>query len=424
MTRTRKRRWRSKWRGLWGPLGLVSTVLVGVTLSLGTDAVHAQDVLSGSITLETRAFPEGPAHRGQAGSGASLAAQPELFLEWDDGQHSLVFAPFLRLDSEDSERTHLDVRELYWRWLRDGWELRAGFGKIFWGVAESQHLVDVVNQTDLVEAPDAEDKLGQLMVQATIPSSSGTFDFFLLPGFRERTFPGQEGRLRAPFPVDGDAARVQRRLGFAARWSHHFGPFDLALAHFHGTSRDPLFELSRIDPSGSDGGSPALVPVYSAIDQTSLEAQATLGSWLFKLEALSRWGIGRRYTAAVGGFEYTLANLRMTGWDLGLLAEYHYDGRGRRELGDARRSMTPFDDDLFLGTRLALNDVQSTQLLGGAIIDLNGHGTAVFVEASRRVGDPWSLDLEFRSFVDIAEEDLLYSVRRDSYGQFSIGWYF
>ncbi len=423
MTRTRRRRWRPRWRGLWAPAGL-GIALTGATLGVVPGSAHAQDILSGSISLETRAFPQDPVHPGQAGNRASIAAQPELFLEWDDGRQSLVFSPFVRLDSEDAERTHLDARELYWRWLGDRWELRAGLGKVFWGVAESQHLVDVINQTDLVEAPDGEDKLGQPMVQVTVPTSSGALDFFLLPGFRERTFPGEEGRLRAPLAVDGDASEVERRLGFAARWSHYFGPFDLAIAHFRGTSRDPLLKLSQSDADQSGAVSARLVPRYPAINQTSVEAQATVGSWLIKLEALSRGGLGDRYVAAVSGFEYTWANMRSTGWDLGLLAEYHYDGRKRLEVGDLRRSVTPFDDDLFFGARLALNDVQSSELLGGAIVDLNGQGTALFIEASRRVGDRWSVDLELRSFLDIAEEDLLYSFRRDTYGQLSLGWYF
>ena len=53
---------------------------------------------------------------------------------------------------------------------------------MFWGVTESQHLVDVVNQTDLVENPDGEEKLGQLMVNLTVARSWGTLNLFVAPG--------------------------------------------------------------------------------------------------------------------------------------------------------------------------------------------------------------------------------------------------
>ena len=76
--------------------------------------------------------------------------------------HNLTFTPFFRLDSSDGERTHLDIRELLWQSYGDTWEVRAGLGKVFWGVTESQYLVDVINQTDLVESPDGEDRLRKL----------------------------------------------------------------------------------------------------------------------------------------------------------------------------------------------------------------------------------------------------------------------
>ena len=43
--------------------------------------------------------------------------------------------------------------------------LLVGAAKVFWGTAESRHLVDIINQTDAVEDIDEEDKLGQPMVK-------------------------------------------------------------------------------------------------------------------------------------------------------------------------------------------------------------------------------------------------------------------
>ena len=58
----------------------------------------------------------------------------------------------------------------------------------------------------------------------------GLLEFYLMPWFRERTFPGEQGRLRAPLPVDTDEARYESRAGqhhsdVALRWSHYFGDF-------------------------------------------------------------------------------------------------------------------------------------------------------------------------------------------------------
>ena len=50
-----------------------------------------------------------------------------------------------------------------------------GVRRVFWGVAESNHLVDVINQTDAIENPDQEDKLGQPMLNLAY------VEYFCLP---------------------------------------------------------------------------------------------------------------------------------------------------------------------------------------------------------------------------------------------------
>ena len=85
--------------------------------------------------------------------------------------------------SMDDQRTHADLREAYWAWQDDEYELIVGVDKVFWGVAESRHLVDIINQTDLVEDLDEEDKLGQPMVNVSVQRDWGRLGFYLLPYF-------------------------------------------------------------------------------------------------------------------------------------------------------------------------------------------------------------------------------------------------
>ncbi len=111
------------------------------------------------------------------------------------------FIPFYRYDANDAKRTRGDIRELYWQMDYRELSFKAGIDVVFWGVAESQHLVDIINQTDLVEDIDGEEKLGQPMVNLDYMTDLGTWQFYLLPYFRERTFPGEQGRLRTDPPV-------------------------------------------------------------------------------------------------------------------------------------------------------------------------------------------------------------------------------
>ncbi len=94
--------------------------------------------------------------------------------------------------------------------------------------------------------------------------------------------------------------------------------------------------------------------------------------------------------------------------DLGLLAEYLYDGR------DANAPTVALDDDVFLGMRLALNDVNDTMLLFGTIVDRDQHGSSSFVEGQRRLWERWRLEVELRLLRN-AEDLAFVGFRRDSF---------
>jgi len=373
------------------------------------------DGWSGNVATELRFFPDAPLDDQQfEGGNLAVSAQPEYYRRWDNSDQSFIFTPFARVDQHDTQRSHFDIRELAWVLVNEKWELRAGIRKVFWGVTESQHLVDIINQTDLVENLDGEDKLGQPMVNLALIRDAGTLDLFVLPGFRERTFPGEKGRLRSGLVVDTDhpvyeSSYEQRHVDFAARWSQFMGVWDIGLSYFNGTSRDPRFILN------SKGD--ALLPVYDLISQTGLDVQATVGNWLWKVEMISRGGQGDRYAALTGGFEYTFVGIFETSYDLGVISEYLYDDRGKN-------AATPFANDVMTGARFTFNDVQSTELLAGIIFSLDSSTKMFNLEASRRLGDAWKLSIEARIFNNIASDDLLYSFKQDSHLQAELAWYF
>ena len=101
-------------------------------------------------------------------------------------------------------------------------------------------------------------------------------------------------------------------------------------------------------------------------------------------------------------------NLGDTNTDIGILVERLYDGRG------PAAPATSLANDIFLGTRLALNDVNNTMLLIGAIIDREDHGIASFVEGQRRLWKRWRLELELRLLRNV-EDEALRGFRNDSF---------
>jgi hypothetical protein len=371
---------------------------------------------SGNAALEWRGFAHTALDPRQHGNNFAVSFQPEYYHEWDNGAQSFTLEPFIRVDEHDSERSHADIRALNWVYVADEWELRAGIGRVFWGVTESAHLVDVINQTDAIENLDGEDKLGQPMIKFSVVRDWGTLDAFLLPGSRERTYPGKAGRLRQPLVVDNDLAsyassRGRDHLDAAIRWSKAVGDWDMALSHFSGTTREPILQ-----PVITAVGAVVLAPHYDVIDQTGIELQSTQDALLWKFELISRSGQGHRFTAAAGGFEYTFYGVFEGNTDVGVLAEYLYDDRG--EAGAI------FENDLFLGMRIALNDVNSSELLAGVIQDLDSSTRLFSLEASRRFAANWRLSLESHWFIDVPPNESLYSLRNDDYIQAELAYYF
>ncbi|HUT49267.1 MAG TPA: hypothetical protein VM325_08000 [Alphaproteobacteria bacterium] len=374
--------------------------------------------VSGNVGLEGRLFTQSPLHASQKRATVSLDGEVEFVYRFESGDR-FTFKPFLRLDSADERRTHWDIREAAFLLRLPGdVELRAGVSKVFWGVAESNHLIDIINQTDSVEGPDGEEKLGQPMVMLTLARDWGTLDLFVLPWFRERTFPGRSGRLRPTLYIDTRKTRYESSLeerhpDVAVRFNKTIGKLDFDVAYFYGTSRDPAL-LPTLRPST---GEIVLVPFYPLIHQASVAAQYTTGPWLLKFEGLYRngqpdaRGIRDDYVAAVAGFEYTFYSIFKTKSDLGVLAEFLYDQRGRN-------AATPFQKDIFVGLRWTANDAEDTTVLAGVVQDLDEGGTrGIFVEASRRLSGQLKLELEARFFNSRTPRNIFFGLRRDDYVQ-------
>ena len=317
----------------------------------------------------------------------SLAWEPGFFMNVTDYMNFELIL-FGRVDQHDRNRTHGDIREGFFELFFDEWTLGFGIHKVFWGVTESRHLVDIINQSDLVEDFDTQIKLGQAMVTTSYTSDkAGIFDLYLMSWARPLVFPGPLGRPTLPVPVDNDIRIYESRLkegqiDVALRWSHSMASFDWGLSYFFGTAREP-----QLFPTMNAAGLPVLQPLYELIHQGGLDAQYTIEGWLLKAEAIVRGGQGPTFGAVTGGFEYTFYQVSGSIVDVGLILEYNYDGRDNN-------TFIIFENDFFTGMRLSLSDVGSTAFLVGTFIDAKDGSVLISAEAERRFGDSWKILLE------------------------------
>ena len=397
--------------------------LIMSTLLLQQPAIAAQWL--GYVSGQYRGFLEDPLDPRQHNNYVSVAAEPQFYHRWDNDDQIFDAKLFYRVDQYDDNRTHGDIRELSWTGVFDTFEITAGISKVFWGVAETQHLVDIINQTDLVENVDGEDKLGQPMIKLSSVRDWGTLNFFVLPYFRERTFPGVEGRPRPEFVVDTDADAIydfsagQDHIDLALRYSHYIGEWEFGLSYFSGIDRLPSdFFPTAFAANGQPG---VVVPVYSLINQVGIDGQVFFGDWTWKLEAANKeYRSGSREGShnfqSVVGFEYTWVGFTGAASDLGFVVEYHYSDANIRE--------TIFDNDLATALRYMMNDAQSTEVLLGLITDAETRTVAGFIEASRRLGQSWVLEAQLRTYSATEQGRPLYSFRFDNFAQIDLAYYF
>lgn len=395
------------------------SILLAIALFASSPA-YASDLLSvsGNVAAEGRMFFAAPRHLGQRlGTGPSIAATPRFSLQDERGTHTLTIEPFVRVDSIDSARTHYDLRRADYEFFSGGFSFGIGVGSFSSGVLDGHRVVDIVNQRDLVEDIDGHVKLGQPYVGLGYEAGAWSLSFQYLPYFRNRTFPGERGRIRFPLIVDPDGALYESRFGawhpsFNARVSVSAGDFDIGLSGFSGLSREPRFfgQVSRPN---------MVVPQYDFLQQGAVDVQWTIDALIFKAEVAGRWWSEdlRFFVAAGGGATYQFFDVFRSGVDVGIVAEYHFDNR------TADAAITFFDNDVVGALRIAINDSGDTTITAGAAVDVATTTTYGRAAVERRFGESWKASVETRLFFG-REGRLESGLLNDNHAQAVIAHYF
>jgi hypothetical protein len=373
---------------------------------ISSSALASDFSFTPSVTTEFRYFPESPAYDGQL-----EYFQPSVYFSGEgrwiskDRKKRLQFEPFLRVDVQDDERSHFDIRELNYSQRFSNFDLLIGNAQIFWGVAESRNVVDVINQFDEVENSDETDKLGQPLIRFGKFTDIGRFEVYYLPYFRERTFPGGDGRQRGPLTVDLDNAeydegREEWAGDFALRYQHQIDQFDIGIHVFTGTARAPFLK--------SNGEGTSHIPIYQKLTQGGVDIQRTWDAWLLKLEVVIADQSGDNFISNVLGLEYTFFDFSNSGIDIGILFEGLYDNRDEN-----KTASTLFENDIFAGARFTWNDFQESELLLGTIIDWETGSMFSSIEYERRIGENMKFEVEAQYFLAQDSEPLA-QFERDS----------
>ena len=389
-------------------------LFVAMLLVTGARASHC-DLSAGG---EARGYADPEAGGPPRGYRTLASIQSELSCSRSYGTHSVSGKVFARWAQHGSKRTHGDIRELQWLWIREPFQIRAGIDRVFWGVTEFAHIVDVINQSDIVEDPFGETKIGQPMLAVTTRGAWGSLSIYGLPRFRVRDFPllGEPMRPAPPFALGAaefESRGGRRHFDRALRYSRTQGPLDLGLSYFEGTSRDPRF-LIGVTASGL----PELHPYYELMSQTGVDVQLTLDEWAFKFEGARRHAAQRSRAAYTVGIEYAMAGVLGTSADLITILEYVRDRRDPLPLPGF------LDDDLEFGFRISGNDSRTSELKLGVTSDRRRESRAWSLDFGTRIAAHWRLNAQARVFDKVSPRDPLTLLKDDSHVSLSLVRYF
>ncbi len=403
---------------------LLALFVLGSTVTVSAIDISRFD-FSGQFSIESRFYPDEPAHEGQRAHSNGFSTNLQIYWETASGA-SFTLTPYLRWDAADSERNIFDLQQAYFLFYGEAgssaWELRLGIDRVFWGVAEVRNIVDILNQTDLVDHPDEKSKLGQPMAHFTWTADWGMLELFTLAFHRERTYPGKGGRLRAPLLIDTKNPSYEKRSGdkqldLAMRYSNSLGLIDFGVGVFHGTAREPTLRPGMT----TDGLK--LIQNYPQITQLTLDGQWTAGLWLLKLEGFYRSGgtnvlaQEEDFSALILGGEYSVYSIFETQIQVDFIAEYNYDSRGTL-------ATNAFQEDLFVGARIAFNDVSNTSILMSYMKDQELDSDLAVLKVSRTLNESWSAYFETLTLLNVDPRDVLSVSSNDSFLMLNVNYNF
>ena len=195
-------------------------------------------------------------------------------------------------------------------------------------------------------------------------------------------------------------------------------PWDAASPTSGETGREP--RLVPHFPAGRTNLPDRVIPNYDIINQTSLNVQAAIGNWFFKLEAVEP----RPYRVAVSRQRSPDSNTRSTACSRAVwMWAFSWNTFTTDGIVPRRRPLSTTTSSQAHGS--TSTNEQTTEVSVGGIINQETQATTLNLEASRRLGNHWKIELEARFFENVPHSDVaLFGLSRDSYVQVNLQRFF
>ncbi len=295
-------------------------------------------------------------------------------------------------DKDDSTRRYVDFSDLYYQYNFEDSDILIGRNTRFWGALEFYNITDVFNTKDFLDDPfDYDSKLGAWNIAYTHYLESGELSLIVkLHEDRQRmqyiesvnnffslsyddTLLTQEGENRPSLFVKYSASGEEIQVDYGVVYENGYDSQRYMTLNARGDLQENAYIVNK------------LLGYATYIN----------GDTIYKTEmayALSDDDKVSDYGEFGLGVEYTLYGF----WDkrdLGLLMEYYrYEAQDSEKI-DVNKF---FANDLTVGFRLSLNDLDSSEVLGGLDVDLDNEEKIFFIEYETRLLDSYKLKTSYQ----------------------------
>ena len=287
-------------------------------------------------------------------------------------------------------------------------DVYVGNRQLFWGVTESNNVVDYVNQKDAAAGRSSENKLGAPSVSFEFYPGDAEFQYVYMPVFREQTFNDQFAHPGLGLSLNSAEFSVEKGNlagDHAFRYSNSFGALDYGISGFYGTARDPILS---VDINGR------ATPYYPEYRAFGVDLQYTGDSTLYKAEIAIGEQDAVATSAYVVGVEKTLYSVGTSDWDLGILIETQYDDRPQAV---SKRFYVG-------GVRFTANNANDTNALLLYSQDETGKQESYVMQFSHRLRSGVTLEAEYIDYFSSEAALPFHNLMDDTSLTIGVGVYF
>ena len=351
---------------------------------------------SGSISIDQRFF-ENDGVDTSNDRGFAISTNLRSDIDWKN----LTFSGNImgRIDDQDPTRNIFILQEAMLRYQFKYWgnsfELFAGFEKFNFGANEVFKPADNLNARNFDSDVENTEKYGELTFGLRRNFSWGDISLFALPGEEYHYIPGANSRLGVGIDVQQvsyvqnvDGEEYNEEVGVIINWYGDLG--DVSFFYLsHLDKKLPIFGNRNyiFDPTETACGAQLCpadgtinTPYYYETKEYGVTSSLVFSDVILKLEAVSRNyntsvdiltinGLERpeNHTDVAIGAEYT--QYLDSGAELRYLFEYAKVFDVEQDIATKRFI---FQDDLYFGVHLTLNDPMDSKFNIGGIMDMSG----------------------------------------------------